>query len=158
MGTTEIDSRGSRGAVGGAFTSLIFEQQRRHAAATLTEIEANRGRARAELKARLLYITQRPPALVRIKPRSGEVRGPEGWRRDVGQACTDLRLTTLPSRPRIQYDQVLFRATVAELTKRRLLRRILPIDDIADRITWQIGRLAHMLREPWAPSWHDVNR
>lgn len=80
------------------------------------------------------------------------------WRRTVTEAHTDLRLRAIGNRAPIAYETALIRAMFAEIFRIRLEAAFAPIFNILQRIEWQVGALADLRREPWAPSKHPINR
>lgn len=49
------------------------------------------------------------------------------WRAIVAEACTDLRLHCIGQRPRIQYEEALIRAAIAEVLSLRLRIAYMPL-------------------------------
>jgi len=138
--------------------AAILSAVSRGIAAELADLEATKGQASARLRERIRYIVDRPAASMVITPLTGGMRGPEEWRRLTGQAFTDLRLTTLPTRPRIQYEDMLIRSTIREIAMLRIGEACRGVMDASQRVIWKLGQVAGMKREPWAPSSHPVNR
>lgn len=76
------------------------------------------------LRERIRNIVDRPPARARFAPLTGEVRGPEGWRLHVGEACADLRLCTVAPRPNWGLERELIRSWIAEMLKPQIEFRL----------------------------------
>lgn len=82
----------------------------------------------------------------------------ERWRAIVAEACTDLRLHCIGHRARIQYEEALIRAAIAEVLSLRLRIAYTPLLSGLATIERKVSVLADMRAEPWASASHPINR
>lgn len=108
------------------------------------------------LRSRIREIVDRPQRFFAWSV-TGDVRGPDAWRRTVGEALQDWRLLSRHRRI-MTAEAELFRSGLAEILAIQIEGRLSPVFQPLQRIEWQTGKLAARRREPWAPSTHQVNR